>query len=154
MAQGRARPGNHEDMIRITETIRLDEAEIRERFVRSSGPGGQNVNKVATAVQLRFDVRNSCSLPEEVRERLVRLAGKRVTREGVLIIEASRFRTQEANRRDARERLVRWVEKAAEIPRRRRKTRPAAGSKERRLEAKRLRGETKKVRKPVSPSEP
>jgi len=140
-------------MIRITGTVRLDEGEIRERFIRSSGPGGQNVNKVATAVQLRFDIRNSRSLTEEVRERLIRLAGKRVTREGVLIIEAGRFRTQEQNRRDARERLVRWVQKAAEPTKHRRETRPTAGSKERRLEGKHLRGETKRVRKPVSPSE-
>jgi ribosome-associated protein len=140
-------------MIRITGTVRLDEGEIRERFIRSSGPGGQNVNKVATAVQLRFDIRNSRSLTEEVRERLIRLAGKRVTREGVLIIEAGRFRTQEQNRRDARERLVRWVQKAAEPIKHRRETRPTAGSKERRLEGKTLRGETKRVRKPVSPSE-
>jgi ribosome-associated protein len=140
-------------MIRITGTIQIDEGEIRERFIRSSGPGGQNVNKVATAVQLRFDIRNSRSLTEEVRERLIRLAGKRVTRQGVLIIEASRFRTQERNRQDARERLVRWVQKAAEPFKHRRETRPTAGSKERRLEGKHLRGETKRVRKPVSPSE-
>jgi ribosome-associated protein len=140
-------------MIWITGTIRLDEGEIRERFVRSSGPGGQNVNKVATAVQLRFDIRNSPSLPEEVRERLVRLAGKRVTRDSVLVIEAGRYRTQEQNRRDARERLVRWVRKAAEPPRQRRKTRPSVKSKERRLEEKHLRSVTKRVRKPVSTSE-
>jgi ribosome-associated protein len=140
-------------MIRITETIRLDEGELRERFVRSSGPGGQNVNKVATAVQLRFDIRNSPSLSEEVRERLILLAGKRVTRDGVLVIEAGRHRTQEQNRRDARERLVRWVRKAVEPPRARRITRPTVKSKERRLEEKHLRSETKRVRKPVSPSE-
>ncbi len=140
-------------MIWITGTIRLDEDEIRERFVRSSGPGGQNVNKVSTAVHLRFDIRNSPSLPEEVRERLVRLAGKRVTREGVLIVEAGRFRTQEQNRRDARERLIRWIRKAAEPPRHRRKTRPTVKSKERRLEEKHLRSVTKQVRKFVSPSE-
>ena len=140
-------------MIRVTGTIQIDEAEIRERFVRSSGPGGQNVNKVATAVQLRFDVRNARSLSGEVRERLTRLAGKRVTREGVLIIEASRFRTQEQNRRDARERLIRWVRKAAEPPTPRGKTRPPGKSKERRLEEKRLRGETKRARKPVPPAE-
>ena len=140
-------------MIRVTSTIRLDEGEIRERFIRSSGPGGQNVNKVATAVHLRFDVRNSPSLTEDVRERLIRLAGKRVTREGVLIIEAGRFRTQEQNRRDARERLVGWVRKAAEPPKPRRKTRPPGKSVERRLEGKHLRSETKRVRKPVSPSD-
>ena len=140
-------------MIRITESIRLDEGEIRERFIRASGPGGQNVNKVATAVQLRFDVRGSVSLPEEVRDRLVRIAGKRVTSEGVLVIEAGRFRTQEQNRRDARERLVRWVRKAAEPPRRRKKTRPSAASDKRRLEEKKRRGGIKKVRKPVLPFE-
>ncbi|PWB66489.1 MAG: aminoacyl-tRNA hydrolase [Deltaproteobacteria bacterium] len=140
-------------MIRITGTIQFDEGEIRERFIRSSGPGGQNVNKVATAVELRFDVRGSRSLPEEVRERLIRLAGKKVSREGVLIIQAGRFRTQEQNRRDARERLIRWVRKAALSPKLRRKTRPGGKSVERRLEAKRLQGETKLRRKPVPPSE-
>jgi ribosome-associated protein len=140
-------------MIRITGTIQLDEGEIRERFVRSSGPGGQNVNKVATSVDLRFDIRNSRSLTDEVRDRLIRLAGKRVTREGVLIIEAGRFRTQEQNRRDARERLIRWVRKAAEPVRQRRKTRPTLKSKERRLDEKHLRGGIKRERKPVSPAE-
>jgi ribosome-associated protein len=141
-------------MIRVTEEVRLDEGEIRERFIRSSGPGGQNVNKVATAVQLRFDVRNSRSLSDEVRERLIRIAGNRVTREGVLVIEAGRFRTQERNRRDARERLAEWVRKAAVSPRPRKKTRPTAGSKVRRLEDKHQRGEVKRARKPVPPSEP
>jgi ribosome-associated protein len=140
-------------MIRVTEEIRIDEGEIRERFIRSSGPGGQNVNKVATAVQLRFDVRNSHSLADEVRERLVRLAGNRVTREGVLVIEAGRFRTQERNRRDARERLAEWIRKAAVPPRRRKKTRPGAGAKARRLEEKHRRGEAKRARRPVPPSE-
>jgi ribosome-associated protein len=140
-------------MIRVTGTIRIGEGEIRERFVRASGPGGQNVNKVATAVQLRFDVRNSPSLTEEVRERLVRLAGNRVTREGVLIIEAGRFRTQERNRRDARERLAEWVRRAAVPPLKREKSRPPPASKERRLAEKLQRGEVKRARKPVSPSE-
>ena len=136
-------------MIRVTAEIRIDEGEIRERFIRSSGPGGQNVNKVATAVQLRFDVRNSPSLTDAVRERLVRLAGNRVNREGVLVIEAGRFRTQERNRRDARERLAEWVRKAAAPPRRRRETRPTAESKARRLEEKHRRGEAKRARSPV-----
>jgi ribosome-associated protein len=139
--------------VQITETIRLEEGEIRETFVRSSGPGGQNVNKVATAVRLRFDVRGTRSLPEEVRERLIRLAGKRVTRDGVLVIEAGRFRTQEQNRRDARDRLARWIRKAA-LPRTaRKKTRPTGASAERRLEEKRRQSEIKRVRKAVLPSE-
>ena len=140
-------------MIRVTDTITLDEREISEEFVRSSGPGGQNVNKVSTAVQLRFSVAGSPSLPEEVRVRLMKLAGKRVTSEGILVIEAQRFRTQLRNRQDAIQRLVDLIRKAAEKPRLRRRTKPSAGSKERRLEAKRMRSRIKKQRRNVFSSD-
>ena len=131
--------------------IVLDESEIAERFVRSSGPGGQHVNKVATAVQLRFDLKNSRSIPDDVRNRLLRLAGNRVTSEGVLILEARRFRSREKNRRDARERLLALIRKAAEPERPRKKTRPSRESRERRLEAKLRRGRTKTERGRVRP---
>lgn len=134
-------------MIRITQDITLREAELKLDFVRSSGPGGQNVNKVATAVQLRFDALRSNSLPEEVRRRLIRIAGKRVNKEGVLLIDARRFRTQERNRQDAVERLIQWIRRAAEKPKKRIKTKPSAGSRERRLEGKRQRSETKRLRR-------
>jgi ribosome-associated protein len=140
-------------MIRVTEAIRIDEREIEERFIRSSGPGGQNVNKVATAVQLRFDARGSRSLPEAVRCRLIRLAGKRMTGDGVLVIEARRFRTRERNREDARDRLVELIRKSADPPKRRRKTRPPAKAGALRLEGKHRRSQAKQARKPVSPSE-
>src|SRR5512136_1901986 len=123
-------------MINITPEIALDESEIQLEFVRSSGPGGQNVNKVSTAVQLRFSVAGSPSLPEEVRLRLIKLAGKRVTSEGILVIDAQRFRTQLRNRQDAIQRLVDLIRKASEKPRIRRRTKPPAGARERRLEAK------------------
>ena len=136
-------------MICITPDISIREAEIKLDFIRSSGPGGQNVNKVATAVQLRFDVFCSPSLPEDVRRRLVRIAGKRVSKEGVLLIDARRFRTQERNRQDAMERLVQWIRRAAEKPKKRIKTRPTSSSRERRLEGKRQRSDTKRLRRPV-----
>lgn len=136
-------------MIQVTPGIAIDENEIHQEFIQSSGPGGQNVNKVATAVQLRFDVANSPSLPYEVRERLLSLAGRRITKEGVLIILARRFRYQEANRQDAMERLVELIRQAARKPQIRRKTKPTRTSKMRRLEAKRHRARTKRLRRTV-----
>ena len=140
-------------MIQITDSITIDDNEIVEEFVRSSGPGGQNVNRVATAVQLRFDIVNSASLSEDVRRRLMRLGGSRVTREGILVIDARRFRTQEQNRRDARERLIGLVRKAAEKPKPRRKTKPTAASKRKRIEEKRRRSRIKQRRQSVDPAE-
>jgi ribosome-associated protein len=133
-------------MIRITPAIALDESELDERFVRSSGPGGQNVNKVASAVQLRFDVRHSPSLSGGVRARLERLAGRRLTLEGVLVITAQRHRTQEANRRDALERLIELIRRAAEPPVPRKPTKPSRASRRRRVDAKTRRGALKRLR--------
>lgn len=138
-------------MIHITRTITIDESEIQEYFVRASGPGGQNVNKVATTVQLRFDVANSRSLPEEVRIRLISLAGNRITEDGILIIDARRFRTQGRNRENATERLVELIRNAAQRPKIRRKTRPTLTSKIRRLESKRRGAESKRLRGSVHP---
>lgn len=140
-------------MIRITDNISIDDKEVDLNFVRSSGPGGQNVNKVATAVQLRFDVARSVSLPREVQRRLIRLGGKRITREGVLLIDARRFRTQDQNRQDAMERLVRLIRKAAHPRKPRKRTRPSAASKERRLKIKRHRSRVKQLRETVRSSE-
>jgi len=133
-------------LIPITQAIRLDETELEERFIRSPGPGGQNVNKLATAVQLRFDVARSPSLPQDVRERLIRLAGRRVSGEGILTIEAHRFRTRERNRRDALDRLIVLIRRAAHRPPPRKPTRPTRASKERRLTAKRERSALKRLR--------
>jgi len=134
-------------MIKITDEILIDEQEVHIEFVRASGPGGQNVNKVSTAVQLRFDVHHSDSLPADVRARLLRSGGRRMTAEGMLVIEAKRYRTQEQNRQDAIERLVSLVRKAAQPPAARKKTRPTAASKMRRLEAKRYRSQVKRLRR-------
>ena len=133
-------------MIEITPSFFIDERELQFDFIRSAGPGGQNVNKTATAVQLRFDIANSPSLASETKGRLIRLAGKRVNTDGVLIIEAKHFRTQEQNRVDATERFVELVRKALIKPKLRKKTKPSAASKEKRLKAKKVKGATKRLR--------
>jgi ribosome-associated protein len=137
-------------VIPVTESISLDECELEERFILSSGPGGQNVNKVASAVQLRFDVAGSPSLPDEVKQRLLRLAGKRASKDGVLVLTARGKRSQERNREDALARLIALIRSAAEIPKPRRATRPTRASVRRRLEAKSLRSRTKRARGRVS----
>ena len=133
-------------MIRVTDTISLDDREIDERFVRASGPGGQNVNKVATAVELRFDVRNS-SLPSEVKERLIGLAGHRMTDEGALLIDSREHRTQARNREAARKRLIDLIAQAAKKPRKRKPTKPRPGASQQRLDSKKIRGKVKLLRR-------
>ncbi|HEY4406366.1 MAG TPA: alternative ribosome rescue aminoacyl-tRNA hydrolase ArfB [Xanthobacteraceae bacterium] len=133
-------------MIRITDRISIEESELEERFVRASGPGGQNVNKLSSAVQLRFDVRRSPSLTADVRTRLERMAGRRLTRDGVIVLMAQRHRTQERNRQDARDRLIELIQRASVAPTPRRPTRPTRGSKERRLATKKNRSTIKGLR--------
>lgn len=133
-------------MIEVAPNIKIEDSEIQYDFIRASGPGGQNVNKVASSVQLRFDVRNSPSLPEAVKQRLEKLAGSRLTTEGVLIIDARQYRTQEQNRQDALARLQVLVCKAAEVPRLRRKTSPTITARAARLEGKKRRGQLKRTR--------
>jgi ribosome-associated protein len=140
-------------MIQVTPGIVLEESEVREEFIRAPGPGGQNVNKVATAVQLRYDAVHSPGLPEEVRARLLRLAGHRATAAGEIIIVARRFRFRERNREDALERLLALIRRAAEKPRPRRPTRPTAASRARRLEGKHRRSQAKSLRGPVGNEE-
>ena len=137
-------------MIEVTPRVRLDERELEESFIRASGPGGQNVNKVSTAVQLRFDVRGSPGLPDDVRVRLEKLAGRRLTLEGVLVLTAQEFRSQDRNRAAAREALFDLIRRASVVPIKRRATRPTLGSKERRLEAKTHRSGIKAARRPPS----
>jgi len=135
-------------MIRVTPSISIAERELEEHFIRASGPGGQNVNKLASAVQLRFDVRGSPNLPNDVRSRLERLAGRRLTREGVLVIAAQRHRTQERNRQDALDRLIELIRRAAVAPVPRQATRPSTGARERRLQSKKRRAAIKDMRRP------
>ena len=132
-------------MIQITSTLKIDERELQFEYIRASGPGGQNVNKVATAVQLRFNISDS-SLPDNIKSRLIKLAGKKITNDGVLVIEAKRFRTQEQNREDALHRFVELVYRSTKKPKSRIKTKPTKASREKRIKVKKQRGEIKKSR--------
>lgn len=132
--------------LRVTDDIAIDESELDERFVRASGPGGQNVNKVSSAVELRFDAARSAALSDDIRARLRTIAGTKMTADGVVVIDARRHRTQAANREDARERLAALIEAAARPPKRRRRTRPSAASRQKRLERKRQRADVKRAR--------
>lgn len=136
-------------MLEITPSFSMDERELHFEYIRASGPGGQNVNKVATAVQMRFDITNS-ALASDIQGRLIRLAGNRVTADGVLMLEAKRFRTQEQNREDATQRFVELIRRALVKPKPRKKTKPSAASKERRLKSKKVKGEIKKIRQSKS----
>ncbi len=133
-------------MLQITSSVQIDERELQFEHVRASGPGGQNINKVATGIQLRFDITNSPSLASDLKGRLIRLAGKRVSTDGVLVIEAKRFRTQEANREDAVQRFVELVQRASVKPKKRLRTKPTKASLEKRLKEKKQRGKVKKIR--------
>jgi ribosome-associated protein len=133
-------------MVAINPQTKISERELEINYIQASGPGGQNVNKVATAVQLRFDVRQTKALPEEVKSRLMKLAGKRMSQDGILVLEATRFRTQERNREDALERFRVLVEKAIEPPKTRKKTKPSEASQEERLKEKKHRSDTKRMR--------
>lgn len=140
-------------MIQVTENIALHESELSFQFARASGPGGQNVNRVASAVQLRFDAAGSPSLPDDIRTRLLKLAGNLATKDGEIVITARRYRSQERNRGDAIDRLVALIRKAAEKPKPRRRKRPSKAAKERRLQEKRRRSEKKRLRRSVPPPE-
>ena len=140
-------------MIKISERISLADEEIQESFIRSSGPGGQHVNTSSTGVQLRFDAAGSPSLSNDVRARLLQLAGTKVTEDGVIVISASRFRSQKSNREDALQRLVALIREAEKEPKRRTKTKPTQASKQRRVSSKKRRGEIKESRRPIRPPE-